>query len=115
MGRPSRLCDPGRPRARADRPDRRGGPVSGWALLLAGGLFGAEAVRAHRRDPRPGRRRPRRPVLMAMAAIGRRPASRLPARFTRPPDPAIVRRAGVEIAPAEVVAARATSAACFAG
>jgi len=89
--------------------------VSGWGLLLAGALFGAEAVRAHRRDPRPGRRKERRPALMTMAAFGRRPASRLPARFAWPLDPDVLRRAGIEIAPAEVVAARATSAAWSAG
>jgi tight adherence protein C len=89
--------------------------VSGWGLLLAGALFGAEAVRAHRQDPRPGRRAGRRSTLKTMAALGRRPASRLPARLARPPDPNLLCRAGVEIAPADVVAARVTSAAGFAG
>ena len=89
--------------------------MAGWALLLVGALCGVEAVRAHRREPRPVRRRTPRPTLAAMAEIGRRPASHLPASIARPPDRDLLRRAGVDSTPADVVAARATSAACFGG
>jgi tight adherence protein C len=87
----------------------------GWVLLLAAALFGAEAVRAHRREPPRGRRRGRRPALAAMAEIGRRPAARLPARLAQPPDRSLLRRAGVQFADTDVVAARLTSAVCFGG
>jgi Flp pilus assembly protein TadB len=89
--------------------------VSGWALLLAAALFGAEAVRAHRREPRAARRSGHRSTLATMAEIGRRPASRLPARLVRPPDRDLLRRAGVQIAAGDVVAARVASVFCFGG
>jgi Flp pilus assembly protein TadB len=84
-------------------------------LLLAGALFGAEAVRAHRREPRVGRRSGRRPVLATMAQLGRRPASRLPAALARRPDRTLLRRAGVQIDADDVVAARLASATAFGG
>jgi Flp pilus assembly protein TadB len=87
--------------------------MSGWALLLAAALFGAEAVRAHRREPRAARRSGRSSTLATMAQIGRRPASRLPARLARPPDRALLRRAGVQIDAGDVVAARLASAVAF--
>jgi tight adherence protein C len=89
--------------------------VSGWALLLAAALFGAEAVRAHRREPRVGRRSGRRSVLETMAQLGRRPASRLPAALARRPDRALLRRAGVQIDADDVMAARLASATAFGG
>jgi len=89
--------------------------VSGSALLLAAALFGAEAVRTHRREPRAARRSGRRSTLATMAEIGRRPASRLPARLVRPPDRDLLRRAGVQIPAGDVVAARVASALCFGG
>ena len=89
--------------------------MSGWALLLAAALFGAEAVRAHRREPRAARRSDRRSTLATMAEIGRRPASRLPAKLVRPPDRDLLRRAGVQIPSGDVVAARVASALCFGG
>jgi tight adherence protein C len=87
--------------------------MSGWALLLAAALFGAEGVRAHRREPRAARRSGRSSMLATMAQIGRRPASRLPARLARPPDRALLRRAGVQIDAGDVVAARLASAVAF--
>ena len=89
--------------------------MSGWALLLAAALFGAEAVRAQRLEPRPERRPSRRPTLATMAAIGRRPASRLPERLARPTDPTLLRRAGLQIDAGDVVAARLASAIAFGG
>jgi tight adherence protein C len=89
--------------------------VSGWALLLAAALVGAEAVRAHRREPRVGRRSSRRSVLETMAQLGRRPASRLPAALARRPDRALLRRAGVQIDADDVMAARLASATAFGG
>jgi tight adherence protein C len=89
--------------------------VSGWALLLAAALFGAEAVRAHRCEPRVGRRSGRRSVLETMAQLGRRPASRLPAALARRPDRALLRRAGVQIDADDVMAARLASATAFGG
>ena len=56
---------------------------------------------------RPVRRRTPRQTLAAMAEIGRRPASHLPASIARPPDRDLLRRAGVDSNPADVVAARA--------
>jgi Flp pilus assembly protein TadB len=87
--------------------------MSGWALLLAAALFGAEAVRAHRHEPRVARRSGRPSTLATMAQIGRRPASRLPARLVRPPDRTLLRRAGVQIGTGDVVAARLASAVGF--
>ena len=95
------------------RADRFGRSMSAWALLCAAALFGVDAVRAYRREPRPGTGRRRRAALEWMAAIGRRPASHLPAVVARPPDPAVVRRAGGHVSDADVVAARLTSAVGF--
>jgi Flp pilus assembly protein TadB len=87
--------------------------VSGWALLAVAGLFGAEAVRAHRREQRMGGSSGRRSALEVMARIGRRPASRLPAMLARAPDPAVLRQAGGHVSGADVVAARLASALLF--
>jgi Flp pilus assembly protein TadB len=87
--------------------------VTAWAFLAGAALVGVEAVRAARREPRPRSRRPRRSSIGVLAAIGGRFAGRLPARLARPPDSALVRRAGVPFDPADVVAARAGGAAAF--
>jgi Flp pilus assembly protein TadB len=89
--------------------------VSGWTLLVAALAFAAEAARAHRREPRVKNRPGDRSVLGTMARIGRRGGSRLPARLAPRPDPELLRRAGVPITPAEVVAARLTAAISFGG
>jgi Flp pilus assembly protein TadB len=87
--------------------------VNGWALLCVAALFGAEAVRAQRREPRISRRPRRRSPLEVMARIGRHPARRLPAMFAPTPGPAVLRRAGGRVTDADVVAARFTSALVF--
>jgi Flp pilus assembly protein TadB len=89
--------------------------VSGPALLVAAALFAAEAVRAHRRDPRARSGSGDRSVIAAMARIGRGGARRLPARLAPQPNPELVRRAGVGITAADVVAARLTGAVVFGG
>ena len=104
---------PRRARTRADRADRCGRSMSAWELLCAAALFGLDAVRAYRREPRTGTGRRRRAALGWMAAIGRRPASHLPAALAHPPDPAAIRRAGDQVSAADVVAARVTSAVGF--
>ena len=77
-------------------PDRSGRAVSGWSSSSPALLFGAEAVRAYRREPRVGRRSGRRPVLATMAQLGRRPASRLPGGARTPArSNLLLRRAGV--------------------
>lgn len=83
--------------------------MSWWGLLIAAALFGAEALRACRREPRTASRPGRRAVVDVMATIGRRPARRLPATLARKPDPAVLRRAGGSVSGVDVVAARLTS------
>lgn len=87
--------------------------MNGWALLVAAGLFGAEALRAHRREQRAGGSTARRSALEVMARIGRRPAGRLPAMLAPPPDPAVLRQAGAHVSGDDVVAARIASALLF--
>jgi Flp pilus assembly protein TadB len=87
--------------------------VTGWALLAAAALIGGEAVRVAGREPRAMAARPRRSSIGVLARIGGRFADALPARFVRPPDPALIRRSGVPFAPEDVVAARVGGAAAF--
>ena len=115
VGRAPRVGAAGGARPRPDHPDRDDRAVSGWALLLAAALFGAEAVRAHRREPRAARRWTVGQRSRRWRRSARRPASRLPAKLVRPPNRDLVRRAGVQILAGDVVAARVASALCFGG
>jgi Flp pilus assembly protein TadB len=87
--------------------------VSGWELILPALLFGAEAVRVYRREPRVRRRARRRAAMQVMAGAGSRLAHRLPARLSLPPDPMLVRRSGLAMSPESVVAARVGFAVLF--
>lgn len=87
--------------------------MNGWGLLLAAALFAVEAVGAYRQEPRTRRPVRRLSAMEVMASMGARPARRLPARLARPPDPAVVRRSGLSMSPAEVAAARVGFAALF--
>jgi Flp pilus assembly protein TadB len=87
--------------------------VTAWVCLAAAALLGVEAVRAARREPRAATARPRPSSIGVLAAAGNRFAHRLPARLARPPDPGLVRRAGVPFGPEDVVAARVGGAAAF--
>src|SRR4029079_17888896 len=81
---------PRRARTRADRADRLGRSMSGWALLCAAALFGVDAVRAYRREARTGTGGRRRAALEWMAAIGRGAARNPPADLAPPPPPPAV-------------------------
>ncbi|HSD03188.1 MAG TPA: type II secretion system F family protein [Gaiellales bacterium] len=87
--------------------------MTAWTFLAAAALFGVEAVRAARREPRAGSARRRRSSIGVLAAVGSRFANRLPARLARPPDPALVRRAGGPVEAEDVVAARVGGAIAF--
>ena len=87
--------------------------MNGWGLLLSAALFGAEAIRIHRREPHVRRAPRQRSTMAGLAAIGGRFGGRLGARLARPLDPVAVRRSGLATSPAEAGAARLGSAAVF--
>lgn len=87
--------------------------MTGWALLVAAALAGAEAVRVSRREPRVVSEKRRRSSIAVLATVGARFAGALPARLARPPDPVLVRRAGATLGPQDVVAARVGGAVVF--
>ncbi|HEY7258054.1 MAG TPA: type II secretion system F family protein [Gaiellales bacterium] len=87
--------------------------MTGWALLVVAMLCATEAVRASRREPRVPAARTRRSSIEVLAIVGSRFAGALPGRLARPPDPALVRRAGVPFGGRDVVAARVGGVAVF--
>ena len=87
--------------------------MTGLALLLTAALCATEALRASRREPRVAAAKARRSSIAVLAMVGIRFADALPARIARPPDPGLLRRAGVPIGARDVVAARLGGAAGF--
>jgi Flp pilus assembly protein TadB len=87
--------------------------VTGWMLLVGAALAATEAARASRREPRVASEKARPSSVGLLAAAGTRLGRALPARLARPPDPALLRRAGVAFGVEDVVTARAGGVLAF--